>query len=95
MEGKTTLIPKPGESQSDNQRPITCLNNPYKWYTSCLLAQANQHVETYGVIQGEQRGARGNCSGTVDNLLIDWMVCEDAQRGKQNLSVAWVDVAKA
>ena len=22
---------------------------------------------------------RGNCSGTVDNLLIDRMVCEDAQ----------------
>ena len=46
-EGKTTLIPKPGEFRSDNQRPITCLNNLYKWYTSCLLAQANQHIETY------------------------------------------------
>ena len=23
------------------------------------------------------------------------MVCEDAQRGKRNLSVAWIDVAKA
>ena len=23
------------------------------------------------------------------------MVCEDAQRGKQNLSMAWIDVAKA
>ena len=44
-EGKTTLIPKPGEFRSDNQRPITCLNNLYKWYTSCLLAQANQHIE--------------------------------------------------
>ena len=94
-EGKTTLIPKPGEFRSDNQRPITCLNNLYKWYTSCLLAQANQHIETYGLIQREQRGARGNCSGTVDNLLIDRMVCEDAQRGKRNLSMAWIDVAKA
>ena len=43
-EGKTTLILKPGEFRSDNQRPITCLNNLYKWYTSCLLAQANQHL---------------------------------------------------
>ena len=94
-EGKTTLIAKPGEFRSDNQRPITCLNNLYKWYTSCLLAQANQHIETYGLIQREQRGARGNCSGTVDNLLIDRMVCEDAQRGKRNLSMAWIDVAKA
>ena len=94
-EGTTTLIPRPGEFRSDNQRPITCLNNLYKWYTSCLLAQANQHIETYGLIQREQRGARGNCSGTVDNLLIDRMVCEDAQRGKRNLSMAWIDVAKA
>ena len=49
-EGKTTLIPKPGEFRSDNRRPITCLNNPYKWYTSCLLAQANQYIETYELI---------------------------------------------
>ena len=46
-------------------------------------------------MQREHRGARGNCSGTVDNLLIDGMVCEDAQRGKRNLSMAWIDVAKA
>ena len=68
-EGKTTLIPKPGEFRGDNQRPITRLNNLYKWYTSCLLAQANQHIETYGLIQREQRGARGNCSGTVVHSL--------------------------
>ena len=94
-EGKTSLIPKPGEFRSDNQRPITCLNNLYKWYTSCLLAQANQHIESYGLIQREQRGARGNCCGTVGNLRIDRMVCEDAQRGRRNLSRAWIDVAKA
>ena len=43
----------------------------------------------------EQRGARDNCSGTDDNLLIDRMVCEDAQGEKRNLSMAWIDVAKA
>lgn len=37
-EGKTSLIPKPGELTGDNQRPITCLNTMYKRYTSCLLA---------------------------------------------------------
>ena len=74
-EGKTTLIPKPGEFISDNQRPITCLNNLYKWYTPCLLGQANQRIETYGLIQREQRGARGKCSGRLTiNLLIGWFV---------------------
>ena len=35
------------------------------------------------------------CSGTVDNFLIDRMVCQDSQRGKRNLSMAWVDFRKA
>ena len=39
-EGKTTLIPKPGEFRSDNQRPITFLNNMYRWYTPCLYVSS-------------------------------------------------------
>ena len=46
-------------------------------------------------MQREQRGARENCRGTVDNLVLDRMVSEDAQRGKRNLSMAWIYVAKA
>ena len=34
-------------------------------------------------------------AGTVDNLLIDRMVCQDRQDGKRNVSMAWVDVRKA
>ena len=59
-EGKINLIPKPNEFRSVNQRSVTCLNNLYEWQTPCLLAQANQHIKTYGLIQREQRGARGN-----------------------------------
>ena len=47
-EGKTSLIPKPGEFISDNQRPITCLNTSYKWFTSCLLSPTDQHLEELG-----------------------------------------------
>ena len=39
-------------------------------------------------MQGDQRGATEKCSGTVDNLLIDRMVLQDAQRGRRNL--AWL-----
>ena len=42
--GKTTLIPKPGQSSSGNRRPITCLNTIYKWFISCLLKQVNHHL---------------------------------------------------
>ena len=93
--GKTSLLPKPGEFTKDNQRPITCLNTLYKWYTSCLLVDASHHVLCYGLMQSDQRGAKQDCSGTVDNLPIDRMVYQDAQRGLRNLSMAWIDVSKA
>ena len=94
-EGKTSLIPKAGEFSSENQRPITCLNNMYKWFTSCMLKPMNQHLDKYALIEGKQRGAKVGCSGTIDNLLIDRMVCEDSWRNKRNLSMAWIDVKKA
>lgn len=46
-------------------------------------------------MQGEQRDAKANCSGTIDNLLIHRMVCQYSQRGHRNLSMAWIDVKKA
>ena len=46
-------------------------------------------------MQGDQPWAKEKCSGTVDNLLIDRIVLQDAQRGRRNLSMAWVDLAKA
>ena len=42
-----------------------------------------------------QRGVRGGCSGTVDNLLIDRIVILDCHRRKRNVSMGWVDVKKA
>ncbi|PFX32844.1 Retrovirus-related Pol polyprotein from type-1 retrotransposable element R2 [Stylophora pistillata] len=94
-EGKTTLIPKPGEFTSDNQRPITCLNTLYKWFTSCLLVTTNQHLEENDLMEGAQRGARAGFSGTIDNLLIDRTVALDCHRRRRNLSMAWIDVKKA
>ena len=94
-EGKTSLIPKEGEFLSENQRPITCLNNMYKWFTSCLLAPMDQHLELYGLMESQQRGAKSGCFGTMDNLLIDRALMLDCQRGKRNLNMAWIDVRKA
>ena len=94
-EGRTRLIPKPGVLSSENQRPITCLNNIYKWYTSCLQVPLDKHLDENDLMQSEQRGAKYGCSGTTDNLMIDKMVTQDCHRGKRNLSMAWVDVRKA
>ena len=46
-------------------------------------------------MQGDQRRAKEKCSSTFDNLVIDRMVMQDAQRGRRNLSMPWVKVAKA
>ena len=55
----------------------------------------NHHLDTYKLMEIEQGGAKVGCSGTMNNLLIDRMVTEDCHPGKRNLSMAWVDVAKA
>ena len=46
-------------------------------------------------MESQQRGAKGGCSGTTDNLLIDGMVIQDCVRGKRNISMARIDVKKA
>ena len=93
--GRTSLLPKEGEWAEDNQRPITCLNTQYKWLTSLLLYFHNLHLETYQLMQIDQRGAKQNVSGTIDNTLIDDMVLRDAILHSRNLFGYWVDVKKA
>ena len=94
-EGKTSLIPKPGEFTSDNQQPITSLNTMYKCNTSCLLDPTDKHLDDYDLMVGAQRGARVGCSGTMDKLLVDRMVTQDCHRKKRNLGMGWEDVEKA
>ena len=45
---------------SENQRPITCLNNiyMYKWFTSCLQSPMDSHLKEFNLMEGQQRGAR-------------------------------------
>ena len=92
---KSSLIPKPGEFTSANQRPITCLNTLYKWFTSCVLGPMDGHLQEHNLMEIQQRGAKLRCSGTMDNLLIDRAVTQDSRRGKRNISKAWIDVKKA
>ena len=93
--GGNITDPQTGRIFSDNQRPLTCLNTVYKWFTACLLAPMDKHLEEHGLMEAKQSGAKKGCSGTMDNLLIDKMVTHDCQCGKRSLSMAWVDVTKA
>ena len=93
--GRTTLIPKPGELSETNQRPITCTNIVYKWLTSLILKSLTDHLYQSQLMQADQRGAKAKCSGTVYNLLIDDMVLRDDRTNRRNRSCAWIDVRKA
>ena len=86
-EGKTSLLLRPGDFRSENQRPITCLNNIYKWFTFCLQSTMDSHLKEFDLMEGQQRGARAVCSGTTDNLLIERMVTHDCHRVRETL--AW------
>ena len=57
------------------------------WFASCLMAPMDQHFKHYGLMEGQQRGAKSGCFGTMDNLLIDSAVVLDCQRGKHNLII--------
>ena len=62
------------------------LSNMYKRSTSCLLAPVDKHLEHYGLMEGQQRGAKSGCFGVMDNLLIHRAEMLDCQRGKRNLT---------
>ena len=89
--GQTILIPKEGEWNRANHRLATCMNTVYR-----AITNVNQHLEEHQVIQRDQRGACEGTNGTLDNLLIDKSVLEDARDHRRNtcMACAWVDVCK-
>lgn len=93
-EGKPTLIPKPGEFSSQKQTSITCLSTLYKWFTACLMGPLNDHLTAYNLMERHQRGAKSECKGTMDNLLVDRMALQDCVQGRRNICMAWIDEKK-
>ena len=93
-EGKASLLPKPGELSSENQRPITCLNNLFKWFTSCVQGPMDDQLGEHELTKNEKSDAKEGSSGTTDNLLIHKTVTLDCHRNRRCLSMARVDVKK-
>ena len=57
--------------------------------------QLQVHEDKNNLMQIDQIGGKAKSMGTIDNLLIDKMILEDAHFHKKNLSCTWVDVKKA
>ena len=93
--GRTTLVAKKKETQDpSNYRPITYLPFIYKIHTSVITSQMNHHIEANNIIPPEQKGSYSNTFGTIDQLLINKMIQDDAKKREKNLSTAWIDYKK-
>eukprot|EP00111_Clytia_hemisphaerica_P006506 TCONS_00018870-protein len=59
------------------------------------MKRMKTHLTTFDLIPEEQKGGISGNQGTVDQLLIDNMILENARKSKHNLSTAWIDYRKA
>ena len=94
--GRTTLISKKQPTQNpSNYRPITCLPVIYKIMTSIITFRMGHHINANNLIPEEQKGNASKTFGTIDQLIINKMIMEDAKTRKKNISTAWIDYKKA
>ena len=93
---RTTLIPKKAQTEiPSNYRPITCLPVAYKIMTSIITKRIKNHLHAYNLLPEEQKGGISGKQGTIDQLLIDDMILNNARKNKRNLSTGWIDYRKA
>ena len=72
-EGRTILLQKKDQTNFDpaNYRPITCLSNIWKAFSSCISEGLYQHLTENKILPTEQKGCIRKSLGTIDQLLID------------------------
>ena len=94
--GRTTLISKKPPTQNpSNYRPVTCLPIMYKIISSIVTSRLTHHITANNLIPTEQKGNASNTFGTIDQLIINKMIMENAKLKKRNISTAWIDYRKA
>jgi hypothetical protein len=94
--GITYLKPKSDNTQDPkNYRPITCLNTLFKIITSLISTKVEKFLTENQILTEQQKGCRKFSQGCKEQLIIDTIVCKQAQKKSRNISVAWIDYAKA
>ena len=88
------MITKKDNPSASDQQPITCFNTLYKLIMSVIDHQLLVHKDKNNLMLTDQRGGKAKSMGTIDNLLIDKMILENAHFHKKNLSCTWVDVKR-
>jgi hypothetical protein len=94
--GITYLKPKSDNTQDPkNYRPITCLNTLFKIITSIIATKVEKFLTENQILTEQQKGCRKFSQGCKEQLIIDSIVCKQAQKKNRNISIAWIDYAKA
>ena len=63
--------------------------------SSIITSRMQNHLNVYGIIPEEQKGCVPGKQGTIDQLMIDKMILNNAKSSKRNLWTAWIDYKKA
>ena len=67
----------------------------YKIISSIVTSRLTHHITANNLIPAEQKGNAKNTFGTIDQLIINKMIMENAKAKKRNISTAWIDYRKA
>ena len=74
---------------------ISCLPVMYKILSSIVTSWMSHHIDSNKIISNEQKGNASNIYGTIDQLIINKMVMDNAKLKEQKKSTAWIDYKKA
>ena len=63
--------------------------------TGILATKIESHLEAHGILAHEQQGGRKGSYGTKKQLIINKMLLEHSIKFRRNLSITYIDYAKA
>ena len=83
-QGRTVLLPKTENlSNKRDYLPITCLNTCCKIFTGMVGKDIKEHADRNNIRDWSQLGRCSNVLGTVDQLIIDNAIMDEAREEKE------------
>lgn len=94
--GITYLKPKDSDTKNPSKyRPITCLPNIYKVFTSIIATRLYEHCQSNNIMGIEQKGCIKQSKGCKEQLISDMAITDQVIKQNRNLFTAYIDFKKA